>query len=587
MMKKIKKNFVASYKAFLNLKKAHEPLEKIPVRDVFISGLIILLVFSFGAFLGFYKNIYYLIFSINLFLLGVYLLYLVKRELLFKRKYGLNYATYLGLMFDLNLRIFIISILHVFVFIVFFLNTVSIIIILFFLTLSIGSGYLYQLLRSYDYHAFDLPHSEIPYLITWYLVLAVLLSLFTIVMDIAVAYVIYYGFFILIILLKSRVEKPLNKKINRYLKPFVIMQLFMVFVTIIIVILSFDNLTPYNIKNKLSGEAYSVTFKQRERPTYRVYSDLLFEESNTSISVFDKHFNEVIHIDKNEDAAYFVIDGVLHKVMVSDDQEDPIQYFSLASNEYLDAVRFEIYRYEASSFVFIQTIYWLDETLKPEDHFIFIHQDDYILRERNRAETYRLSDLSIEHFIYSLYNPDYDDIVYYKDRNHLFMVYNNRYAFNLPERKNIDYSNGYVAYTNDAPRFGICIDTFEDYIQSEANCGFYSNLETILSGDFYAIDQRFLVHTRGVLKPIDENPLLKPRPMLSNVDYVFILEDSLFIAKENNITINEEDFLQITFYQVNPHDLNEYVIAYRGMTVIILYWMVIWFFIPVKLPKRI
>ena len=368
-MRNFKQRFVSKYKDFLVLKHTaqHEP--SVPLHQVVLESFVLLvLIVLFGWVFNLQENFHFILLASNLFLVGSFLLYRVKRELIFKQINRLDYSTFIGVMYDVNMVITSLSLMNS-AFYVFILDAwVSLLLVIINLCIlligSIGDTFLRQMIRAHTSL-----RSNNDAITLW--IFALFLGIFyalgfsSLGLNYSVSFIMVLGLVVLKFFALTPRTIPLQKML--------IIMLGIISITASIIGVLDDESTLGSYRKKvLNTSNHTIVLETDTDIVYAITDVGLFITHPNYVQVLDAQLSPVITLENHNHETFFMIEGVLYKTVLSQDQSN------MALDKHPEHARFELYRHiEEDSFEFVSTVYykllleyeqairffWYDETL--------------------------------------------------------------------------------------------------------------------------------------------------------------------------------------------------------------------------------
>lgn len=585
-MKNYINNFVARYKAILMIKKDQYFASKKSnvVKDVTLSTLLIVLVFGGLALVfGLSKNIHYVFISVNIIIVGSFIIYKVLRERKLQHTHDLEYSTWLAVSYDIAYFIGILSIVQSILILFLFMKVLSILLLIFVLLIGIfANGYVYLMysriieLESYQSNMF----------VTSLWLISLYVSLFYVldIRSIALGYIIVTAMVSLLYFYRLHLRTK-NSFISS-LSAYTLLLFGAIFFRY--AVLSYDradyvNKTPFLSATLEYGDAlsdiYNADFFEFQDHIFYQKDGRLFEYDNAMqfLQEWTPSLSNIQYYFATDDTLYVVtslypdkpIDGMLrYEAILYDitDKNAPIQVSSYLQNtrdnvEMMISIDNQLFQ--------IQTGYNDKLILSPIDG--------------DSIYPYEFEDGEILYQTPSI-------IVYVLDQN-FYMLRNQQSGYSILNKV---YSNGKYLYTSS--KESCIVDVTDDFLWDESSVQCFNQDWSYLSGFYYDMNHYyFLVRYQDardrVLKVYTKN--LKLIEEARDVENFYFTQDLFIASKVNSTTLYDEDGNANgietieSFFTINPNNLVHYEI--NGVSPFannyaFLIGILIIFSLPINLP---
>jgi hypothetical protein len=571
-MKKMKQ-FVSQYKAFLIMKKASSKMPDVSIKIVLKEVLFTLSIYLlFVLIFKFYENLHFILLSSNLFLVGSFLLYRYKKELMFKAVNKLEYTTWYGFFEDLLHLIVILTLTHLILYLYFF-DALSFIFILLTGIIGLISSFIYLVLVT------ELPSKKddkvvLPFRIVW-LALMMLFSFYLLgIKSIVLAYLIALMIVLCILFAYNKYDEFIKKydTERRQLR----LGLVLVLIVTLTMIKSNDKvrlLDPFigYVPNAIERIEHNIvrrklrhnfdSFNNLITFQYYVSNNQLVLEFEDKIEFYDQELKLINVMEKEDGAAYFFIEDTFYKSVLSVNQQgiDPFHPETSLQSRYdlfelTDQMTFEfvdtvVYRDRNHVFKW-QTFYWIDDEL--------YYVERYDLTNNKHKES--LFNNEGKHII----QPMFDDntLIYQSKDDFLYISHSYRVIFrNHYNTVDIAYHNDYIWQVSNR----IVVRTFDDWFN---RTGVYIAELDYPSGSlwaFYHHDERFYltVSHLGMTNPYDVNLYVFNKrgemvDFMPEIHDLLYLNDQFVIVNRTDETHGWETRSTYTFSLVSPDDLHQF-----------------------------
>ncbi|TVP93789.1 MAG: hypothetical protein EA374_08535 [Acholeplasmatales bacterium] len=364
-MRKYLNTLISNYKAVLELKKRAKQDVNITLTSVYKEVLFLLVVIVlFMMIFRLFENFHFVLLSSNVFVVGSFLLYRVKEELMFKEINRLEYATFSGVFNDLLHLVMGLSLFSYFI-ALFFSDFVAFLLLIvygiMFLIASIMAAVLKSRLKVHTLSRYNEGFTTL-WIIVLFFGIFYTLGLPNMIVNYSVSFLIT----VVLILFKFMIPTKLNT-LNRH----VVMAFALLSSLVSIVGVLDQNSTLGSYKEKVLNRSDQTYVLETNGPVhYTLTQSGLLIEHLDFVQLLNHQLNPVISLDKNEDERFYMIEGVLYKTVLSADQSDVVD------NMYPFNACYDVFRYsgEHAHFEFVSTvIYEPSPSSYPRNRFFWLH----------------------------------------------------------------------------------------------------------------------------------------------------------------------------------------------------------------------
>jgi|GEM_PF-5343264 len=553
-MRKFIKRFVQEYKDVSLVKKKASFESSLPIGSIIKETLFVLgLIIGFSVLFDLYDNLHFVLLVSKLYLVGSFLLFRVKYELIFKQINRLEYSTAAGIMDDFLKFIIVLFTVHSVLYVFVLFSVVSIVLVIASISIAIVAMLIYLRLINlpkYTVEPFDIRE---PLRILWLSFLAIGFFYASGIESIILAYVTIIGVFIIMGTVYNAF-RTIWRDLYGLRKIFTIILVLGFMGTTFSV---YDNREVEVFNSMIYKKANSMETLEYELPTdirdlsvegydasrdltlvYSVVDGFLVLELEDEIKWLDGTFNEVKTIQTEENAEYFFIENELYKSVLSDNQSGIEEEDDVNRRK----SRYDLYLLNADqSYTYTESVVYRDRLHETRMiDFYWLDNDLYYLE--------RYDGLNGIHFSYLfdtdgkiIEEPMFDEneIVYETDHDFLY-TYSNEYdvIFRNAHNSAGAYHDGQIYY--------YCYLDRNSYIMST---------EAFIDKDF----------DESLNLDWDETMVHPVRSMISGDGrYILLISDDVFDRDDRSVLVFNSEGEKVDSMP-DVHD----IIAFDGDTLII------------------
>lgn len=578
-MQRFIKNFVKDYRDFLVIKKTGNKKPVVPIFSVIKESLFLLVLIALFTFLfQLHKNLHFVLLVTQVFLVGSFLLFRVKYEILVKKINQFQYPTYVGVTPDTLRFLMVISALHAFIYVAIMPQSISSVLTFMTIAFSIIVMFIYlyldnmtdyigipQILRILWISLFALGFfysSGIESLIHSYLATVGVVSLF--IFFYHVCFIRWQS------LLKMR-------RILTYLV--VISMVVMGFFIYRNKDIKFFNSITYHIPNAKETLTYTLPTDIRELTyssstirkdlalQYKVIDNQLVLEFEDRIDWFNDQFKMTQSIDKEVGASYYFFDGLLYKTVLSDDQTNIV----IEPDPMRSKSRYDLFVLnESLSFDFIDSIIYRDRLHELSMIDIYVIEGSvYYLEHYDLigwfSDYYRLYNKQGGVVTINVFRDQ--ELIYKGDNDFLIKQTHDFEDYHTNSRMTYNYHNDYIyqwvdefgTFVGYIYQFDHWLHDLEPTVQPELIPGHASYITRFYHHDnrYYVLsDRNFIYDIPASIYVYDEKG--KEIDMMDGVDDLLSFDSSLITVGVSRKMVGDENISTYEFDLVGLVDFYQY-----------------------------